>query len=193
MRKFLLFIMICACWSCNHRQQKSDNVREVKPGDVFPVGSFIAEQVRQVDSLNPPLIKTVTVNDKTETSVASQAEFQALAREFLESDISDSASRRKYKETSFADQSAPNVTLTYSTEDKSLEVQRVDVIIKPDTLLNDKVANVYIEKFISRNDSSIQKKLLWKSDKNLQVITTSRAADGASVTSQLKISWEKQF
>ena len=193
MRKFLCLAIISTCISCNHQAPKSDIVKEEKPADVFPVGSFIAEQLRQVDSLNAPLIKTVTTNHNTETSVASKAEFRALAREFTESDISDSASRHKYKETSFADQSAPNVTLTYSTEDKTLEVQRVDVIIRPDTLLNDKVENVYIEKFATRHDTSISKKLLWKSDKNIQVITTTRPPNGVSTTSQLKISWEKQF
>ena len=193
MRKLLFFIVTCTCFCCNNRQKKSNGLKEVKPKDVFPVGSFIAEQVRQVDSLKPALIKTFTMNGKTETTLASQAEFKTLADEFKDSDISDSASRQKYKETSFADQSAPSVTLNYSTSDKTLEVQRIDVIIRPDTVQNDKVQNIYIEKFTHRHDTSISKKLLWRADENLQVITTTQTGKGSSATSQLKISWEKQY
>jgi hypothetical protein len=193
MKQFLLMVILATCFSCNHRQQKKAPVDEVKSADFFPVGSFISGQVREVDSLGMPLIETITANHNTKTVVISAPEFRRLANEFIQSDISGAATKRFYKETSFADQSAPNVTLTYASTDKQLEVQRVDVIIRPDTLASDKVQNIYIEKVSSRKDTSIVKKLLWNSDRNFQIITTRQAADHPPVTTHLKVSWEKQY
>jgi hypothetical protein len=193
MKQLLLIVIVATCFSCNHRQQKKTPVGEEKPADFFPVGSFISGQVREVDSLGMPLIETITANHNTKTIVISAAEFKRLANEFIQSDISGAATNRFYKETSFADQSAPNVTLTYASTDKQLEVQRVDVIIRPDTLVNDKVQNIYIEKVSSKKDTSIVKKLLWNADRNFQIITTTQPPNGAPVTTHLKVSWEKQY
>src|SRR6188768_2423731 len=99
-----------------------------------------------VDSLKLPVLKITSANDHQDTVLLSIDEFRELAREFLQPDFSDPSNKKKYKESSFADQSIPSVTLTYSTPDKELEVQRIDVIIDPNPEFNDKVKSIYIEK-----------------------------------------------
>lgn len=142
--------------SCSDQEKRHVGQDEQKP-DIFPVNSFLAEQIHFVDSLQLPVFKYTTINEIKDSILISIQEFKILANEFMLPDITHPSLSRFYKETSFADQSIPNVTLTYSTSDKDLEVQRMDVIINPNPVLNDKVKSIYIEKISKRNDTSWQK------------------------------------
>ena len=192
MKELLIVITSSTMLSCADPSKKPGSDREMaETQDIFPVSSFVAGQVHGVDSLQVPVLKYTTIDNKTDTVLISTAEFKTLAKEFMEPDISSDPSLKKYyKESSFADQSVPSVSLIYSTVDKDLEIQRMDVVIQPDPYSHDKVKSIYMEKISIAEDTSILKKLYWKANKSFLIITSKHAGTNPAITTQLKVVWD---
>lgn len=139
-----------------------------------------------IDSLQLPVIKFITKNGRTDTTGASLAELKNTAQDLLTPDITQPPLSNKYTESSFADQSIPSITLTYFSEDKSLPVQRLDVLLEPDPVADDKLRNIYMEKNESMGGTMLSKKILLIANRSLQVITSTKDSTGSVV----KFSWE---
>lgn len=185
--KKLAFIVSCYCLaSCN------GNSYESKPEtshDFFPVNTYLNSQVHLVDSLQPLIYKYTTVNHLRDSVLLSVSEFNELAKEFIQPDINATSLKKYYKETSFVDQSIPAVTFTYSTQNRELPVQRIDVIAKEESLLSEQVQSVYMEIINTRNDTTIGKKLYWKTNKSFQIISSLQTGNQPAVNSQVKVVW----
>ena len=194
-KKYTLFVLLTSCCiaACNNPSSSTNKTASkdsIAPQqDFFPVPDYIGGQVKIIDSLQLPISKTVTINNKPVLSAATDAELRALAQQFREPDINHPSLKKKYTETSIADQSVPSVTLIFSTADTTLVIQKINVYIQPDPVKNDRVSSIYIEKHFMSNDTSVNQKLYWKTDKNMQVITEKRVKGKALPLEQIKITW----
>jgi hypothetical protein len=168
----------------------AEKAAPAEQSNIFPVYSFFTEQIRDVDSLRLPTVKYSSTGAMKDTAAISLEEFKQLANEFLESDISNPSLRQDYKETSFADQSIPSVTFTYSATNSSLPVKRMDVLLDPSPVADDKVKTVYIEKQQVIKDTVIVKKLYWRSHKNFQIVTSKQVVGKPEVVSHVKVAWD---
>jgi hypothetical protein len=191
MKYLLTSCLILVAFSCKN---KSDAVTaEQAPAaqpNIFPVQSFFRDQIREVDSLKLPTVKYSSSGVAKDTSAISLEEFKQLANEFLELDLSKPELSKHYREANFADQSIPSVTFTYSTTNASLPVKRMDVLLDPSPVADDKVKTIYIEKQEARNDTMINKRLYWKANKNFQIITSRQVTGKPEVISQVKVAWD---
>ncbi|MBV4357966.1 hypothetical protein [Pinibacter aurantiacus] len=192
--QYSIFLILLA--ACNNNQTTKTGANQgtaidtANPNvDFFPVADYIKSQVHMVDSMQLPIMKTSIVGKDSVPSSIKQEEFSKIAAEFYTPDISDAGIKKDYKETAFADQSIPSVTFTYTTKNPSLEIQRLDVLIKPDPVQSDKVRTIYLEKFFEKGDTSFSQKLFWRADKNCQIITTTQPKNGVEVTKIVKVSW----
>jgi hypothetical protein len=156
----------------------------------FPVPEYIGGQLKMIDSLQLPLNITVTVNNKTTSRIATDMELRKWAQDFQQPDISDTALKNQYIETSIADQAVPSVTFIYSTANNMLPVQKINVFVKPDPSESDKVTGIYIEKMFVVHDTVFNQKLYWKTGKNLQVITEKKINGTVLPVEQVKITWD---
>jgi len=191
MKNYLAITFVFLLLACNNEADK--NKTEDSEGNVsfFPTASFFAGQVKMIDSLQLPVLKFVTRNGHTDTTQISTRELGIMAADFLQTDLSDPDLRKSYKEESFADQSISSITLTYSTKNRDLPVQRMDVLINPDPVMNDKVRSIYIEKLEKHGDTSVLKKMYWKTDKHFLVISSAKAANDTPVITQLRVQWDQ--
>jgi hypothetical protein len=194
MKQFKLLLVIAVIMlACNNQKTSTTPIQSdtiMQQQTFFPILDFIGGQIKMIDSLQLPLTKSVTSNNKTKLEALSDTEFKLLARNFQQPDINDTAIRKFYKETSIADQSIPSVTLIYSTSDTMLPIQKASVFIKPDPFKNDKVSAIYIEKLFKQNDTLINQKLYWKTDKNFQVITEKKIGNRLLPVEQVKVIWD---
>lgn len=191
--QYSIFLLLLA--ACNNQTPKTEAnqgtaIDTANPNvDFFPVADYIKSQVRMVDSMQFPVMKTTIVGKDSTPASIKQDEFSKFAAAFYTPDISDAGIKKDYKETAFADQSIPSVTFTYTTKNTSLEIQRLDVLVRPDPVQSDKVRTIYIEKFFEKGDTSFSQKLFWRADKNCQIITTAQPKSGPEVTKVEKVSW----
>jgi hypothetical protein len=188
MKHLMLLAGVLSAMACNNNRP---NTKQVEPaGDFFPIAAFLNEQIKKIDSLQLPIASYYKEPAQADTLPMDIATFKKLSQEFIEADISNPAVKKWYKESSFADQSIPSVNLTYLATNPSLPVQRIDVVIKPDPVSDDKVSSIYIEKISKAADTVITKKLYWKADKNFQVFTAKEKSGMKPVITQLKVVWD---
>src|SRR5690348_7066193 len=116
MKYLLTCFVVSVLLSCssNEKRKLVDNNPD-STTQFFPIASFFNQQIREVDSLKLPTVKYMDANNRKDTVAISLEEFKAIANEFLASDITTPALKNEYKESSFADQSIPSVTLNYTT------------------------------------------------------------------------------
>jgi len=191
MKNYLAIVFSFLTLACNNAPDS--NKTEENSGEVsfFPTASFFAGQVKMVDSLQLPVLKFVTSNGHTDTTQITTREMGLMATDFLQTDLSGPELRKLYKEESFADQSISSITLTYSTKDRNLPVQRMDVLINPDPVLNDKVRSIYIEKLEKHGDTSVLKKMYWKTDKHFLIISSAKVDNDSAKITQLRVQWDQ--
>lgn len=197
MKQFPFLLLVVIFFSCKNQVPPEKATTSSAPADstvpapdFFPVADFIGGQVKMIDSMQLPLSKSVTIGTKTKLEAVTDQEFKSLALHFREPDINQPGLKMKYKETSIADQSIPSVTLTYSTTDTSLLVQKISVFIKPDPVNNDKVNAVYIEKMFAKGDTVFNQKLYWKTGKNFQITTEKKTGGKLLPVEQVKVIWD---
>lgn len=193
----LFFVTIIILTSCSNNSNTAaptpDSPTAVidtpVPKNYFPVNDFIKNEINYADTYFGSYVKYVTTGNKTDSLVIKPEEFKQLAAEFTTDDLSKQALEKDYAEASFIDQTTGMATFTYSTGNDSLQVKRIDVLAKPGEGF-DKINSIYIEKIYSNGDTSIRKKINWKSHKNIQVITETTIGTQAPKISHYKIVWD---
>jgi hypothetical protein len=192
MKQLISWCLLFTMFGCkDNTGSRSDST--INSGDsiqIYPVSSFFIEQIRKIDSLQLPTVKYTSQGERRDTTAASMEEVKMLAQEFIDADISKASLSNQYKESNFADQSIPSITFSYTATNSTLPIQRMDVILDPNPVLDEQVKTVYIEKQQVTNDTLINKKLYWKSDKNFQVITSKRITGKPEWMTQVKVSWD---
>jgi hypothetical protein len=79
------------------------------------------------------------------------------------------------------------VTFSYTTEDNTAEIRKIDVFINPET---DKVKNIYVEKISRGGDSTTTQKMIWTTGKHFSVSTIRSLKDQPEQTLQEKYVWD---
>ncbi len=184
-------MLLAACK--NHQPDQAKTTvpsADTTSASFFPVTDFIGGQLKIIDSLKPPVTKEITINKKATVSATTDDELRASAQAFLKPDINDPGIKSFYTETSIADQSIPSVTLIFTTTHTELPLKTINVYIKPDPVLNDKVSAVFMEKSWASNDTLISQKLYWKTDHNFQITTEKKIGDKVLPQQQVKFIWD---
>jgi hypothetical protein len=187
-----LAVILLMITSCKDNEQPSANKSVSDSTKInkayFPVLDFLKGDIRMVDSFSAGIQKYTIIDGKTDSSYIPLEEFNRIAKEFLPEDLSTETFEKNYKETSFFDQSTQLYTFTYSTDNKDLDVQRVDVLIN-NTQGFDKVKSVYIEKYIISADTSTVKKMYWKAGRSLLINSETIRASNNPELKQLRVVW----
>jgi len=87
------------------------------------------------------------------------------------------------------DETLQRVTLTYlPVNPEKEEIQREDVLIKPDPS-GDIVSNIIINSYRESRDSSVEKKLLWQTDRSFQVTIIKQLPGQKETTTTFEVTW----
>lgn len=156
----------------------------------FPVADYLQSEISYVDSTPLAIRKYNTENNRTDSSLIQTAEFHQLAGAFLLPELMKGGSfENDFSENSFLDETTGYLTFTYSTRDKALPLQRVDVLAAPGMSF-EKVRSVYLEKVYKTGDTSVVKKMYWKARQSFLIITSLQLPQKAPVVKQLKLVWD---
>jgi hypothetical protein len=87
------------------------------------------------------------------------------------------------------DKTTGYLSFTYSTRNKELSLQRVDVLVAPGAA-TDNIKSIYLERIFAAADTTVTKKMFWETGKSFQIFTSKRFSGGAPLENQLKVIWE---
>lgn len=145
----------------------------------------------RVDSIPRAMTKYMTRGGKTDSGYIQISEFNTLALQFLVPEFRDGSFEKNFKENAFMDKTTQSVTFTYSTDNKDLSLQRVDVQTTPTTGSRaNQVRSIYLEKSRVSGDSVILQKMYWQAGRNFSVVSLIRVKGQTPIQQQLKVVWD---
>jgi hypothetical protein len=198
--KNIVFVCIAGGWLCcsacaNHSQspalhlQDSLSNQDSVKNAFFPIADYLETEIMRVDSIPRAMTKYTTRDGKTDSGYIQLSEFNTLALQFLLPEFKDGSFEKNYTESSFMDKTTQSVTFTYSTTDKDLPLQRIDVQADPSGRDN-QVKSIYMEKSRVSGDSVILQKMYWEGGRNFQVVSFIRIKGRAPIQQLLKVVWD---
>ena len=104
----------------------------------------------------------------------------------MEKDITKKEIKHFYKEDVFRDLSTKCITFSYSTKNKELEIQNIDVLLNEETM---SVKFVFIRTNQTIGDSNIITQMSWKTGKNFLINKTVIKSDGTKSITQQYVCW----
>ena len=184
---FFLFLFI----SCGHKKSPDINPSSLILSDdsiqFFDVQSFLQEEVKDVATTPYYIYSITSINGKRKDSVQiTSAAFEKIAQIFLHKNISDSSVKRYYRENVFRDLTTKSITMSYSTLNRSLDVQGLDVLLDQET---NKVNYILIRSNQNSNDSSVITPLNWKKGKSFLINKSVIMNNGEKKSTQQFVCW----
>jgi len=189
------WLFLSACHNHNTRTDGAAGSTDSLPKDstvnvFFPVGDYLETEILRVDSTPIAIVKYTVQKDRKDSVFISPVEFNALARQFLSPEFGNGSFQKNYQESSFMDKATRSVTFTYSTQDRSLPLQRVDVLAVPSPNgSSNRVKSIYIERTDGSGDTLTLRKMYWKAGQNFQILMRTSIHGQPPVERQLKVVW----
>lgn len=179
----IVFVFIISC-----KSKKTEESSEA----FIPVVSIIKSQVADLDTSIYSIIKiNYRDNIPADTEYIRNEDIRRLAKDFLELPV---LSKKKFTEENIPGPTDNLSTFTYlPVKPEKEEVKRVDLVIDPRLSETGKnvIKSIFIDREISKRDSVIQKKLLWRIDQSFQVTTIVQKKEQEEITSTFKVVWNE--
>ena len=154
----------------------------------LPVADYLRAEISYVDSTPLAIREYIVRGDKKDSGFIQPGEFNRLASEFLLPELAPDNFEQHYTETSFMDETTKSLSFTYSTPDKTLPLQRVDVLAAPSGDFQ-RIKSIYLQQVYMTGDTQVVKKLYWKSRHNFLIIKSMQPAHQPALVQQLQVIW----
>jgi hypothetical protein len=192
---FSLFILMFVLFSCKNKQEQKAAASPASAATAdttkfFDVKGFIEGEIKDVTT-TPYFLYTITTRDdkKRDSAHLTTTEFVRLAQEFLAQDITQSELKPSYKEDVFRDLSTKSITFSYSTRNKDLNVQNIDVLLDEES---NKVKFIFIRSQKITKDSTVITQFNWKRAKNFLINRSLLRSNGSKYSTQQFVSWNSE-
>lgn len=181
MKKFLisLYIVPFLFLSCNQENSEKQQY--------FPVNAFLTQQLNLLDSTPIAILKFHSENNKTDTSIVDKKEFRKIVNGLLLSILKDDESMNNYHEEVIEDLQLEDIAITYTTENDSNPINKIELHINPTTT---QLKSMYVERFEKINAVQIKRKILWTTGKQLLVASTYYSKDNQPKNIIERFNWE---
>ena len=181
-------LLFCSC------KPKGNNVTANKTSKedtthFFPVVQYLQSQIADVDGTPYFIYKIDAVNGRKDSIAINTPVFKELAAKFLQPDINDKALKKHYRESIFDDQTTKSFTISYTTDNKELEIQNIDVLLQQDGRT---VKRVFIRKFFNYPDSSAIEQLSWKPGERFQINRLVQKPGNKESSSETDVIWNEK-
>jgi hypothetical protein len=189
MKKVSFFLVILLAFSgCS--QKKNTSQQQAAKEDTthyFEVAHYIQKQIEDVKKTPYYIYKIEVINGLKDSTPINTPIFIDLAQNFIRADINKSTSlKRNYIENIFHDETTKTFTISYTTPNKDLEVQNIEVLLQED---GQTLKRIFIRKFLNYNDSSAIEQLSWKADEGFQINRLVQMADKKEISRQVSVVW----
>lgn len=190
-----IFIGVCVILfiACKGKTDKATATTVEPVNDTakfYPINVFIKEDMDSVIAGNYVIVKTETINkQKKDSGIISIETFKNLAAIFLQNDITEPGIKKWYKENIFRHLNTNSIVFNYSTPNKELPIQGIDVNVNEE---DNKLNRVDMRVFLFKNDSSIKENYTWVQGKKFYVAQYAEGKDGKGNSSAIEVAWHKK-
>ncbi len=155
----------------------------------LPVADYLRAEISYVDSTPLAIQKYIIRDIRRDSSFIQQDEFNRLSQQFLLPELKPDSFKMNYSEGSFMDKTTGYLSFTYSSLNKKLPLQRVDVLAAPGPGTN-KVKSIYLQKGFSTGDTAVVQKMFWQAGHSFLILTSLQIPGKPAVEHQLKVVWD---
>jgi hypothetical protein len=187
---FFLAGLILLAGACRTHPTPPPAPKEDSTGTAYlPVADYLRAEISYVDSTPLAIQKYIIRDNRRDSSFIQQGEFNRLSQEFLLPELMPDSFKKNYSESSFMDKTTGYLSFTYSTLDRKLPLQRVDVLAAPGASTN-KVKSIYLQKGFSTGDTTVVQKMFWQTGHSFLILTSLQIPGKPAVEHQLKVVWD---
>lgn len=178
-----IVILLVAC------KQKNETKEELPISAL----SIIKGQLNHLDTSLYQLTKIETNGNITDTTYLKREELTKFAGLFLSlPDIANGKYLDQYDEERLIDaqQQTLSITSTPKPEIENAEIQKQILVIDVTDISNGKVQSIYIDRFLSSGDSTIQQKLFWEIDRYFSITDIIQKDNQPDKTHRTIVAWQ---
>ena len=181
----ILFLLI-AC------KEKKDVPKE-KSKEEQPISalSIIKGQLNHLDTSIYEVKKFETINNVTDSTYLRRDEIRKIAAPFLSlPDIADAKYYEKYSEDKLIDIEQNTLNITAFSKSDTAEIQKQIIIVSISPTENSKVQSIFIDRYISKGDSTIEQKLFWVLDNYFSIRNIIEKENQPEKILTTKVTWQ---
>lgn len=185
---FFIFVVAFIIIGCKGKDGKATE-ENIDTSHFFQTAVIFGKDIKELEATPYFIYKIDIVNDKKDSTAITTPAFKQLAEKFIKPDITTEELKPQYKESIFEDQTTGGFNINYSTLNKDLEVQSINILLKEDGAT---VKNIFIRKFYTYTDSSAIEQLTWKPNERFQIIRSVQKKDGMENNYQTLVVWNEK-
>lgn len=183
-----LSVFYFSCKS-NKTAENKDQTKGADTTKFFQLSQYFKSEIAAVNKTPFFIYKIDIINNKRDSTAITTSIFNHISSQFYKPDINDPQLKKYYKENIFFDETTKTFTISYSTENKELEIQNIDVLLQED---GETVKRIFIRKYYNYTDSSALEQLSWKTGESFQINRAIQKADNKEDTYQTMVVWDEK-
>lgn len=182
----LLVGIITITLSCRNNNKSEEITYDNDSVTFYPLRDFIQAQINDVSKTPYFIYQLTTRQQKHDSVVITSQQFADMASIFTRYVIDSPSVKKYYKEDAFNDASTNSITISYTTRNKKLPVQQIDILLDPAT---QKVKRAFLRIVENKGDTTFNYRLGWKTDNSCSIATTIQPSKGNELSSQSTVVW----
>jgi hypothetical protein len=188
---FVLILFALEFASCKRNSSNESNKADKNDTTkFFQINQYLQGQIKEVNTTPFFIYKIDVTNDKQDSTPINTTIFNQLSQQFLKPDLNDEKIKHYYNESIFEDQTTKSFTISYSTTNKALELQNVEVLLNED---GQTVKRLFLRKFYNYPDSSAIEQLSWKPGESFQINRSVQKQGNSETSRQTMVVWNKKM
>ncbi len=184
----LTYLILCN-YGCKSKVAKQAS-SSIDTTHFFSIANFFLGEIKDIETTPYLIYKITTKNNGSKDSTSINKEtFAAITKQFIACDISDATKKQAYKETVFKDNSTNSITLNYSTNNKDLPIQSIDVLFNEAT---NNITRIFVKQMLNNKDSSVSVLYSWKANKSFTITKSVVKPNNSEYTEQQYVNWNEK-
>ena len=165
--------------------------KEVKQESPISALSIIKGQLNHLDSSLYEIVKYESTDNITDSSYLKRDEIRKFAAPFLSlPEIADKNYYENYTEERLIDAQQETLSITTTAKNENAEIQKQIIVITLSDVSNGKVQSIFIDRYLSSKDSTVEQKLFWEIDNYFSIGNIIEKDHQPEKTSFTKVVWQ---
>ena len=183
----LTVILLLACKGEKDRKGEKDAKKDAPLSAL----SIIKGQLNNLETSIYEVKKFETIDNVTDSSYLKKEDIRKAAAPFLSlPEIADEKYYEKYTEDKVLDAQQNILNITTIAKSDTTEIQKQFIIVDISPTTDNKVQSIYIDRYISKGDSTLEQKLFWEIDKSFLIRSITGKKDQPEKVHSIKVMWQ---